>query len=96
MIQLTVDEAAEIYAALETKFEMVSDGQYGTDEGADKWEDFLEALMEKIGMDGRLLLSDQYEEELIYVCPKCNQKGLPSIYGNLCTSCSNIQRFGRK
>ena len=27
-----------------------------------------------------------------FICPKCNQPGLPSIYLPMCTSCANIAR----
>ena len=27
-----------------------------------------------------------------FICPKCNQPGLPSIYLPMCTACANIER----
>lgn len=29
-----------------------------------------------------------------YICPKCSRKGLPSIRGNMCTSCANKESHG--
>lgn len=31
-------------------------------------------------------------EDNIYVCPECHLPGIPSIYGDYCTDCSNRKR----
>ena len=35
---------------------------------------------------------EQYAEKTRYLCPKCNNPGLPSVYGDYCTRCSNSER----
>jgi len=55
MLDLTHEDAAEIFNSLADKLHSVKDGKYGHDEMTEKWKLHLGAIMEKIGDDGENL-----------------------------------------
>jgi len=54
-MRLTKAEAEEIYYAVTLKRELVFNGDYGTGEVVNRWVTELDALIRKIGLDGKNL-----------------------------------------
>ncbi|MFA5261277.1 MAG: hypothetical protein WC450_08630 [Candidatus Omnitrophota bacterium] len=64
MVQLTEEEAAEIYYALDSKHLQLHQGVFGNDPTAKKWARDIFKLMEKIGTDGENLVEVPEESDL--------------------------------
>jgi hypothetical protein len=61
MISLTREDWCEIYYALELKLQALRKGKYGTEDYAGQdaaWITHLDAILRKIGPDGRLAARD--------------------------------------